>query len=376
MRTPKHVDVHEATGTLTADSEPACPGGPSGVRSGFGSRAMLELHVELYRTVYDAVYGAARRAAHEAVPGGLERLTAALTRAVRDRPEFGAQAPYIARDLPTWFALRRMTEVDFWSGQQRRYDYLDEHLTASVDLVTPYLPTVSAPRRVPVAVYPVPGFSTCYGAPHGGQLFGLYDGADPREMLLFLSHTYMHELSGTLNTERSRRAEADPSTVDRLRHWLLLLIRNEGIANYAVLEPLRQLRSTGAITFHYFRYAGLVDNRDATAAAMSACRELLGTLDEQTARHVRRRVSAVLKNPRLPVINLIGIHMAEVIAAHDGERALLDVDGREPEEFFLRYADTGDALSEQLFGPHGAAMPAVLGDPAGGGDPASVRGRS
>jgi hypothetical protein len=97
---------------------------------------------------------------------------------------------------------------------------------------------------------------------------------------------------------------------------------------------------------------------------MSACRDLLSTLDDATVRHVSRRVSAVLKNPRLPVINLIGIHMAEVIAARDGERALLDVDGLEPEEFFLRYADTGDALCTHLFGPDGGAAPAVLGPAA------------
>ncbi|MFN2496955.1 MAG: DUF5700 domain-containing putative Zn-dependent protease [Pseudonocardiaceae bacterium] len=319
---------------------------------------MLEIDVELSRAVYDTVRRAASGAA--GVPG---RLTAALARVVMGRPEFGSQAPHIACDPQAWFAVSRMSDAAFWSGQERLYGYLDEHLAASVDVLAPYLPAVTDMRRVPIAVHPVPGLTTCYGAPHGGQLFGLYDGADPREMLLFLSHTYFHELSSTLNSERSRQAEADPRSADRFRHWLLLLIRNEGIANYAVLGPLRQLRSTG-IEFRYFTYAGLVDNRDATAAAMSACRDLLSTLDDATVRHVSRRVSAVLKNTRLPVINLIGIHMAEAIAARDGERALLDVDGLEPEEFFLRYADTGDALCTHLFGPDGAAVPAVIGPAA------------
>lgn len=316
---------------------------------------MLEIDVELNRSVYEAVRRAVLGAAD--VPS---RLAPALARAVMGRPEFGPEASHIASDPPAWFAVSRMSDAGFWSGQERLHGYLYEHLAASVDVLAPYLPAVVGVRRVPVAVHPVPGLTTCYGARHGGQLFGLYDGTDPREMLLFLSHTYFHELSSTLNTERSRQAEADPRSADRFRHWLLLLIRNEGIANYAVLGPLRQLRSAG-IEFRYFRYAGLVDSRDATARAMSACRDLLSTLDDNTVRYVSRRVSTVLKNPRLPVINLIGIHMAEAIAAREGERALLDVDGLEPEEFFLRYADTGDALCAHLFGPGGSAASAVIG---------------
>jgi hypothetical protein len=316
---------------------------------------MLRLDVRLEGRVYETLHAAAEGGRRDPV-----QLAAAVGDVVRGEPAFGGEAEQIADRPGEWFALERMADPEFWAGQERFRAYLDEHLTESVATITPYLPKVQEERVVPIVVHPVPGFTACYGAVEGGQLYGLYDGADPREMLLFLSHTYYHELSACLDTETSRRAGADPSTAGHFRHWLLLLIRNEGIANYAVLGPLRALRRE-RISFRYFTYAGLVDNAGATARAMAACRELLGGLDGRTVRRVSGRLSAVLKNPRLPIINLIGIHMAEAIAARYGERALLDVDGCEPQAFFSLYASTGDGLCRHLFGPDGTDATAVFG---------------
>jgi hypothetical protein len=316
---------------------------------------LLHLEVRTDSTVYERV-----RSVCEGKPP--ERRIRALVSAVSALPAFGSEAEFITREPNAWFALGSMGDSDFWNGQQRLLRYIETELSASIDTIKPYLPRVTGHRAVPVVVHPVPGLTTCYGAPEGGQLFGLYEGADPREMLLFLSHTYYHELSTALDTESSRQAAADPGTPGRFRHWLLLLIRNEGIANYAVLEQLRALRQEG-VAFKYFKYAGLIDNPSATARAMFACQELLRMLDQRTVRQVAARVSAVLKNPRLPVINLIGIHMAEAIARRFGERALLDVDRREPQEFFRLYAESEDELGEQLLGPPGGDGHAVFGLP-------------
>lgn len=91
-----------------------------------------------------------------------------------------------------------------------------------------------------------------------------------------------------------------------------------------------------------------MDNLEATARAMDAYRQLDGMLDRETVARVRSRVNVALKNPKLPVINLIGIHMAEAIARTYGERTLLDVDQREPEEFLELYARTEDPLRARL----------------------------
>jgi putative zinc-dependent peptidase DUF5700 len=310
---------------------------------------MLNIDVRLNIDVYDAV----KRAAADRTE--VAEVAAAVARTVTDTPAFGSEAGRIARSPGDWFDLAAMTDAGFWREQDALRDVIAERLPQTVATVAPYLPRVAGERVVPVLVHPVPGLTRCYGAPGGGQLFGLYAGTDPEEMLLFLSHTYYHELSATLTTPAGREAEADPSTAERFRRWLLLLIRHEGIANYAVLEPLRRLREQGC-RFRYFTYAALVDNPEATARAMAACRQLLAMLDQETVDRVSRRVNAALKNPRLPVINLIGIHLAEAIARRHGVRALLDVDGREPEEFFQLYADTDDRLREDLFGPLAVAQ--------------------
>jgi hypothetical protein len=308
--------------------------------------------------IYTALEKAARGCSGD--PGA---LPAAIAGVVSGNPVFGSEAPSIVRSPQRWFNLPRMSDPLFWAGQQALCDYIGAHLTESVGTVVPHLPRNGGDRVHRIVVYPVPGLTECYGAAGGAQLFGLYEGADPREMLLFLSHTYYHEISAVLSTPAAREAETNPVSAERFRKWMLLLIRNEGIANHAVLDVMRRLRAE-SIGFRYFKYTALVDSTAAAARAMSACRHLLTGLDRETVERVNRRVSKVLKNPRLPVINLIGIQMAEAVARHHGERVLLDVDQREPEEFFVLYARTGDALRDDLFGANGAGASTLLGPAA------------
>lgn len=281
--------------------------------------------------------------------GNPDALRVTLSELMSDDSGFGADHRHIAREPQHWFPLERMGQEPFWARQRALLGYLRAHLPESVKAIQPFVPPVPDSRNVVIIVDPVPGLRTCYGNGKGHQIFGLYEGAISEEMLLFLSHTYYHELTNVIVTEASLRAEADPTTGTRLRHLLLLRIRNEGIANYAVLGELRKLRSAGT-DFQYFTYAPQVDDPAAVSQALYACRELLKRISDSTVSTLLPRVSQAFKNPRLPIINLVGIHVADAVARHFGEAVLLDVDGREPQEFFRLYAQTKDPGRAILFG--------------------------
>jgi len=300
----------------------------------------LDVHVEtrLFGRVEDCAAG-----------GNPDELRAALGELVSREPEFGTEGQGIASAPEHWFPLQQMGQASFWAQQRALLGYLQACLPESVMAIRPFVPPVPDYRHAVVIVDPVPGLQTCYGNGRGHQIFGLYEGAAPEEMLLFLSHTYYHELTNLIAAPASRQAEAEPTTGARLRHLLMLLTRNEGIANYAVLAKLRELRSAGT-EFRYFTYAPLVDDSAAVSKALRACRELLQRISDDTVAALLPRVTKAFKNPRLPIINLVGIHLADTIARHLGEAALLDVAGREPHEFFRLYARTPDPGREILFG--------------------------
>jgi hypothetical protein len=87
----------------------------------------------------------------------------------------------------------------------------------------------------------------------------------------------------------------------------------------------------------------------------------VGKLDGHTVHALRGRVSEILKNPRLPVINLVGIRMAEAIATEFGPRELLDSATADPRQFFALYERTGDELRAHLFGSDGALAGQLTG---------------
>jgi len=268
--------------------------------------------------------------------------------------EFGARRDEIHRDPAQFFPIDRVSTPDFWQGQERLLAHLRDNLARSVTLIERYFPPVADRREIDVTVVAVPGLTICYGAGGATQVFGLFDGAEPAEALLFLAHTHYHELSERLRYPAPPDGREEDAAAGSLRRLIMQLIRNEGVANYAVLPSLRRLREAG-VTLRYFDYAPLVDNVAATTRAMIACRELVGQITSETVGRLLPKVDASFKNPRLPIINLVGIHMAEAIAVHHGEPALLDVDGRSPEEFFLLYEASDDELRKHLFGSGGFA---------------------
>jgi aspartate/methionine/tyrosine aminotransferase len=335
---------------------------------------MLELDVTLDEAVFASVSLAATTATDD------DQLAAAISALAEKEPVFGANRRAISASPGKFFPLSRMRDEAFWHHQRALLAHMREHLGDSVRAVIPFLPPVPDERPVPVTVHPVPGFTSCYGSSGGHQVFGLFDGADAREMLLFCSHTYMHEAAGHINTRRSAQAEADPRTADALIHLILMLIRNEGVANFAVLEGVRALLADG-VSLPYFDYAHMIDDDRATRHAMAACRQLLARVRTLPAAQTGPRVTEAFKNPKLPVINLVGIRTAEAIAGRYGVGTLVDIADADPQEFFECYARTDDPLAAELFGSGGEhrdlfgvpPAPAVTGLPwttgsAGSGD--------
>lgn len=284
-----------------------------------------------------------------------EDAAAKLSDIVASSPQFGPKQHEIAGDPTIWFELDYLAEPDFWPGQDRLYEHVVDCLTSAATLIEPYFPPVKDDLLIKVTVLPVPALTNCYGAGDGRQVFGLRYDADPAEAVLFLAHTYYHELSEHL--DYGLPDEPPPDRAEALRRLIMQLIRNEGIANYAVLTKLRELRARHAdvgYDFKYFDYAGLIDNPAASSRALTACRELLAQITPTTVDRLLPRVEASFKNPKLPIINLVGIHLAEAIARFHGEQVLLDVNAHPPEDFFRDYEATGDPLREYLLGSDSA----------------------
>lgn len=308
---------------------------------------MLDLHVSLH----DAIFRDLRSAL--ASPRDDRDAADRIAAVVADHPEFGAEGLFLSRQPGDYFALAGLRSPDVWVDHEAKMDHLTDRLTESSDLLSPYLPKITEPVSISIAVHPVPGLTTCYRTPGGGQLLGLYTGADRREMLLYLSHAYYREMTTALQTPASVQAETDPSSPERFRIALMLQIRNEGLAHYVVLRQLRALREEG-VEFHYFPYARLIDDTDTVTRALATCGRLLTRLDSSNLRATGAEAARLLKDPQLPLVGVIGVHVAEAVAASHGERALLDLEHREPYDFFSLYADSDDPLRHQLIGvgPH------------------------
>lgn len=311
---------------------------------------LIRLSVRVEMRLFDAIQAAAQRA-----KGDIQALRQEVEAIVLSEDLFKIEREVTSANLGSGFDLEAMaTAPDFWVRQAALRDYVERRVEQSVADLAPYLPASQSSAETLLSVYLIPGFTKCYSPTAGVQLFALRAEANPEEALLFLIHVYYHEVSSLFYTETSRRAAANPVTAELLKHWLLLLIQNEGLANYVVLDSLMRLRASG-IHFAYFTYASLVCEPEPTARSMSLCRKILSLIDESNSLTLRSHILEYLKDPRLPVMNLVGIYLSQAIAATFNERELLAVADREPQEFFRLYGETGDCLSQYLFGPHGEA---------------------
>lgn len=305
----------------------------------------MQLEVEIKTGAYEAIKQAAVEAGSDEA-----QLRKSLQKIVSADEALGSEAALILSDLDTWFTVAPMlSSPAWWQEQERVRAHFEEQAQPAVRLLIPFLPEGCDELNAKLTVHLVPGFFHCYGPRDGVQVFGIRPGAEPAEALLFLVHVYYHELSSLFYTQKSAAVSRAQLGPDDLKHWLLLLIQNEGLANYVVLDQLLALLPERE-SFAYFTYARVIHDTQATAQAFTFLRRLMEQLDEHTWAALQGRITEILKDPRLPVINLAGIRMAEAIAHASGEPTLLQA-RREPQEFFRLYANSGDDLVGVLFGP-------------------------
>ena len=235
----------------------------------------------------------------------------------------------------------------------RRLEALARHLAASVEpsvaQVRDHLPAVPEAVRRDLKVVLLPWGRWSFGPRQGLQLFSLHPDADPEEAYLFLVHVYYHEISDLGYTPRCRRCSQARRTAEDFRYWIHLLIRNEGIANHAVLARLLRFRQEHpGYAWRYFSYADRIGDARAVAAGFDLLRRVFDRAETMEQAGRLDDLLGLLKDKMSPVVNLLGIHMATAVVDRFGLRALSDVHGRDAEEFFRLYEKTGVATPGAL----------------------------
>ncbi len=187
----------------------------------------------------------------------------------------------------------------------------------------------------------VPGTRICYGLPGGGQVFGLVPGASAQEACCFLEHTFYHELSDQWASERTVAAERDHASTEAVVTWILSLVRNEGVANLFCLDELASMDRPER--WAYFNYADLIGREDATLVSLAKLAQALDLVARGGVADATAFVNGTLKNPDLPLLNLVGTHLARTVA-RDGESALAELCHAEPEALLAAWLGSGDPL--------------------------------
>src|SRR5260370_6585528 len=166
---------------------------------------MIDLDVHVEPRLFGSVEG-------WAAGGNPDERRAAVGELVSREPEFGTEGQGIASAPEHWFTLQQMGQASFWAQQRALLGYLQACLPESVMAIRPFVPPVPDYRHAAVIVDPVPGLQTCYGNGRGHQIFGLYEGAAPEEILLFLSLTSYTHLTNLITTPPSPQPPPDPPT--------------------------------------------------------------------------------------------------------------------------------------------------------------------
>jgi hypothetical protein len=229
--------------------------------------------------------------------------------------------------------------------------FIDLNLPKSIQHINQWLPEVEddVSHTVTVAFLPLGNYT--FSPKLSLQLFSLDPSASPIETYLFLVHVYYHELSYLNETAKGRRCSLEQSSAEDFREWVRLLIRNEGIGNYAVLEDLIQFRDTYPdYSFRYFSYAKKIGDPVLLQGAVRILTRVFTAVDDNNVAQFRNGINKIFKNEGLPIINLIGIHMAESIVKHHDSATLKNVYQKEAGDFFGLYGETGAEFAKTLKG--------------------------
>jgi hypothetical protein len=253
------------------------------------------------------------------------------------------------RTVAEFFESDREPSPDELSLLDETISYIDSNLRQSIQHINKWLPDVADDVTQDLMVMFLPYGKYTFGPEPGLQLFSVDSKASPLEAYLFLVHVYYHELSSLNETPKGRRCSSEQVSAEDFKEWVRLLIRNEGIGNYAILEELLKLRDTHAdYLFRYFTYAKKIGDPALLQSAVSILSNAFSEVDDENVAHFRNGINKIFKNEALPIINLVGTHMAESIANHYDISTLKNVHQREAAEFFALYGETGAPFAENL----------------------------
>lgn len=245
-------------------------------------------------------------------------------------------------------SAREPTEAEL-SLLDKALSFLTANLQQSVEHVIRWMPDVTEDVIQPLTIAFLPYGKYTFSPKAGLQLFSLDPYASPTETYLFLVHVYYHELSALNDTPNGRRCSREQSSADDFKEWIRLLIRNEGIGNYAVLDDLIQLRDARSdYAMRYFTYARKIGNPDLLQSSISILTDAFTGVNDHNVAQFSTGINRLFKNEALPIINLVGIHMAESIADHHGTAVLKNVYHKEARDFFALYGQTPAQFSKAL----------------------------
>lgn len=235
------------------------------------------------------------------------------------------------------------------SLMQQTAGFLRANLQKSVQHISRWLPEIHEDITQSLTVVLLPYGQYTFSPKTGLQVFSLDPYADPLETYLFLVHVYYHELSSISDTCNGRRYSHRQSTSEDFKNWIKLLIRNEGLGNYAILPELVEfMEGHKGYQERYFSFARQIRDELVLKAAVHILTYAFKEVDDQNVTQFACGINKIFRQDRLSVLNLVGIHMAQSIASHYGNAILKNVHQRDAQEFFTLFGQTRSQFAEVL----------------------------
>ena len=232
---------------------------------------------------------------------------------------------------------------------EKNVTYLRDNLTNSISHIHSYFPMTDTEINHELKVTILPYGEINYGPKTSLQLFSIFPDADPYETYLFLIHIYYHEIAFLNYTEYCKECFDSPDSSEKFKHYILTLIQNEGIGNFAVYKELMRFKNENPnYQFKYFTYANDLDDAKKISQSFSLLRQILNDLNDSNFKEYKSKINLILKNKRLPIINLTGTYMANKINEKFGLEKLKNVHKRDALDFFNDYIKTKDVMTKVL----------------------------
>ncbi len=224
--------------------------------------------------------------------------------------------------------------------------YIVDQKLHSVRNIEKFFPEIEDTIEHDLNVVLLPYGKINFGIEEGTQIFSLSPEAHEVETNLFLTHVFYHEISSINNTERADEVERDIGNLSNYKYLIQLLIRNEGIGNYAILKDLMEFHNENrSYNFKYFTYANKINDDFYIKKSFELLYKLFSFVDEENFNQFLPTLNQSLKDKGMPLINVIGIYMAQRIAAYYGEDVLKNIYKVESTKFFELFISTDDKYS-------------------------------